>query len=311
MYTILGATGNIGSKLAEILVKQGEEVRLVSRTADRLLPSLMQKARKDETFVGNAQSYVGDILDTEFLSKALEDSRSVFTMIPPNPKVDNFLTYANRMSESIARAIEIAKVKYVVNISSVGADLSDGGTGPITGLHNLEERLNRIKGLNVMHIRAGYFMENLFSFVDLIRSRGITGSAIRGDLKIPMIATRDIADFVAKHLVKCDFSGSSVAYLLGQRDLSLIEATAIIGNKIGNPDLKYILFPYDDAEKSLIAAGLSPNMSQSYIEMSRAFNEGRINRSFKRTRTNTTATSFETFCEEVFMPVCLNKKKAA
>jgi uncharacterized protein YbjT (DUF2867 family) len=309
MYTILGATGNIGSKIADILIRKGEDVRLVARTADQLLPSLIKKARADVTYVGEADSYVGDLLDTEFLVKALEGSDAVFTLIPPNPQAENFMSYADEIGESIARALEIAKMSHVVNLSSVGAELSLN-TGPILGLHKQEERLNRIKMLNVVHLRAAYFMENLLMNIEMIRSKGINGSAIRGDLKFPMIATKDIADVAAERLVKRDFAGTSVQYLLGQRDLSLIESTGIIGSKVGKPELKYIQFPYDEAEKGLIAAGLSPDMSRIYIEMSRAFNEGRIVGPLKRAKENTTPTSFERFCDEVIVPLYSQKKVA-
>ncbi|MGE5173206.1 MAG: epimerase [Betaproteobacteria bacterium] len=218
------------------------------------------------------------------------------------------MEYADRIGESIARALEIAKVKHVVNLSSVGAELSEG-TGPVKGLHNMEERLNRIKGLNVLHLRPAYFMENLLWSIDLIRSKGINGDSIRGDLKIPMIATKDVAAYAADRLVKKDFTGSSVRYLLGQRDLSMIEAAEIIGKKIDIPGLSYVMFPYDEAEKAMVAMGLSPDMSRLYIEMSRAFNEGRIAYE-KRTRENTTLTSFEAFCDEVFVPVYTQKKAA-
>lgn len=309
MYTILGATGNTGSKIADILIRKGEDVRLVARTADRLLPSLIKKARADETYVGEAHSYVGDMMDTEFLVKALEESDAVFTLIPPNLKAENFISYTDKIGKSIARSLEIAKVRYVVNLSSVGAELSQS-TGPILALHNQEERLNRIKMLNVVHLRAAYFMENLLMSIGMIKSKGINGAAIRGDLKVPMIATRDIAEVAVERLVKRDFTGTSVQYLLGQRDLSLIEATGIIGNKIGKTELKYIVFPYDEAEKGLIAAGLSPDMSRLYIEMSRAFNEGRVIGSLKRVAENTTPTSFEKFCEEVIVPLYSQKKAA-
>lgn len=309
MYTILGATGNTGSKIADILIRKGEDVRLVARTADRMLPSLVKKARADVTYVGEAHSYVGDMMDTEFLVKALEGSDAVFTLIPSNLKTESFMLYADKIGESIAHALEIAKVRYVVNLSSVGAELSQN-TGPILGLHNHEERLNRIKLLNVVHLRASYFMENLLMNIELIRSKGINGSAIRGDLKLPMIATKDIADVAVERLVKRDFTGTSVRYLLGQRDLNLVEATRIIGIKIGKPELKYILFPYDEAEKGLIAAGLSHDMSRLYIEMNRAFNEGRIMGSLKRTKENTTPTSFDRFCEEVVVPLYSQKKAA-
>jgi hypothetical protein len=70
------------------------------------------------------------------------------------------------------------------------------------------------------------------------------------------------------------------------------------------------MFPYDEAEKGLIAAGLSPDVSRLFIEMSRAMNEGRLFGSVVRTTMNTTSTSFETFCDEVFVPLFMQKKVA-
>ncbi len=298
MITILGATGHVGGKIADILIKKGEKVRLVARTGSRLRPFVNQQA----------QALAGDALDVEFLVKAFKDTDAVFVLVPPNIKTENFISYADKIGTSIARALEIARVKYVVYLSSVGAELPHG-TGPIVGLNHMEKRLNGIKGLNVLHIRAGFFMENLMSSIDLIRSKGINGGAGRGDLKLPMIATKDIAAYAAECLVKKDFSGSSVRYLLGQRDLSTIEATEIIGRKINKPDLAYVMFPYDEAEKGMVAAGLSPEMSRLYVEMSKAFNEGRI-KPEKRTTENTTLTSFEAFCDEVFVPAYSQRKAA-
>jgi uncharacterized protein YbjT (DUF2867 family) len=194
-------------------------------------------------------------------------------------------------------------------LSSIGAELSEG-TGPILALHNFEQRLNRIVGLNIMHVRAGFFMENLLMNIDSIRSGEINSSPVKGELKLPMIATQDIADYVVKRLVNRDFSGSSVAYLLGERDLSLIEATAVIGKIIGKPDLKYITLPYNEAEKTLVLAGFSPDVSRSYIEMDKALNDGRITGSLKRTAENTTAISLERFCAEVFVQIYSQQKAA-
>jgi uncharacterized protein YbjT (DUF2867 family) len=298
MITIVGATGNNGSKIADLLIKKGEPVRLVARTAKRL-----------ELLAGNrAVAFAGDANNTEFLLKVFRDVDAVFTLIPPNPNATDFMKYADKIGESIALALEIAKVKHVVNLSSVGAELPEG-TGPIKGLHNMEERLNKIKGLNVLHLRPSFFMENLLWSIDLIKSKGINGNAIRGDLKIPMIATRDIAAYAADRLVKRDFWGPTVQDLPGPRDLSLIEATEIIGGKIGRPGLSYLMFPYDEAEKGMVAMGLSPDMSRQYTEMNRAFNEGRIKLE-TRTKQSSTTTSFEAFCDEVFVPLYTQKKAA-
>jgi uncharacterized protein YbjT (DUF2867 family) len=297
MYTILGATGNVGRKIADILIKKGETVRLVARSIDRLRPFVAK----------HAVAFAGDAMDTEFLVKAFVGADAVFTLLPSNIGTENGLAYADKIGESIARALKVAKVKYVVNLSSVGAELPEG-TGPIIGLHRQEERLNNIRGLNVLHLRAAFFMENQLMNIDLIKSRGITGSAIRGDIKFSMIATKDVAAFAAERLVKCDFTGSSIRYLLGQRDLSLIEATEIISRKINNPALVYVMFPYDEAAKGLMSAGLSPDMSRLYIEVTKALNDGRI--IAKRTTENTTPTSFEVFCDEVFAPLFTQKKAA-
>ncbi len=289
MYTILGATGNVGKKIVETLVAKGENVRMVARSTDRLRP-LVGK---------NAEAFVGDILDTEFLTRAFTGADAVFTLIPSNYRAENFLSYADSAGESITHALQAAKIAHVVNLSSVGGELFSG-TGPITGLHRQEERLNRIKGLNVLHLRAAYFMENLLGDIELIKTKGINGSAIRGDLSMPMIATRDIAAFAAGRLMKRDRAGMAVAYLLGPHNLTLAEATTTIGVTIGRPDLQYVTFPYADAEKGLIAAGLSPDMSRLYVEMSRAFNEGRV--IVKREDGVSTPTTLDEFCISVFVP---------
>jgi len=299
MITILGATGNVGRKIADDLIKKDEKVRLVARSRDQLRGMVTKEA----------QALAGDILDTEFLVKAFSGADAVFTLIPPHLKADNFIAHANKVGESIARALEIAKIEYVVNLSSIGAELAQG-TGPIVGLHNQEERLNRIKGLNILHIRAAYFMENLLANIDLIKSRGIMGSAMRGDLAFPMIATKDVAAVAADRLSKRDFHGSTVQELFGNRDTSMIEAASIIGRKIGKPDLAYVMLPYEEAEKGLTSAGLSSDMSRLYIEMSRAFNEGRIAGIAQRPLTSVTHTTFEQFCDEVFIPLFMRKKAA-
>ncbi len=298
MITILGATGHIGGAIVDLLVKKGEKVRLVARSIERMRPLVSS----------HAQVMAGDANDVEFLVKAFKDTDAVFTLIPPNMKAPSFLSYADKIGESIARAIEIARVGHVVNLSSVGGELS-AGTGPVVGLHRMEERLNKIRGLNVRHIRAAYFMENLLWNIDLIKSKSVMGDSIRGDLAIPIIATKDIAAYAAERLVKRDFAGSSVAYLLGKRDVSFVEASGIIGKKIGKPDLAYVMVPYDDAEKGMISWGLSADISHLFVEMSRAFNEGRI-RYEKRSARNTTPTSLETFCDEVLVPAYKQSKAA-
>ena len=284
MIVITGATGKTGSAIAEALLAKGQKLRVIGRDGLKL---------KGFTAKG-AEEAVGDVGDTAFLTRAFTGADAVYALIPPNLGVPDFRAYQKKIGESIIAAIKGSGVKYVVHLSSQGAHLPDR-TGPIAGLHDQEERLNRLDGVNVLHLRPTYFLENLLMNIDLIKKMNIMGSAIRGDVKFAMIATKDIAAYAAERLAKRDFSGKAVADLLGQRDLSLDEAAAVIGRKLGKPDLKYAAFPYEDAEKGMVAMGLTPDLSRIYVEMARALNEGLFAVNIPRTRENTTPTSIEEF----------------
>jgi uncharacterized protein YbjT (DUF2867 family) len=140
-------------------------------------------------------------------------------------------------------------------------------------------------------------MENLLASIPLIHEKGVAGSAVRGDLKFAMIATRDIADRVAGHLLSRDFSGTSYRDLLGQRDLTLQEAFTIIGRRIGISDLKYVQFGYEEAARAMVESGISENVSGLFIEMSKALNAGLFAVNRYRTAENSTPTTIEQFAE--------------
>jgi uncharacterized protein YbjT (DUF2867 family) len=240
MLVITGATGNIGSTLAELLLAGGRKVRVIGRSRERLA-GLEKKG---------AEPAAGDLGDPDFLARAFTGAEAVFAMIPPNHAAEDFRAYQRRISESIVTAVGKSGVRYVVDLSSQGAHLP-AGTGPIAGLHDHEERLNRTEGVNVLHLRPTYFMENLLTNIGLIRKAGIMGSAVRGDVRFAMIATKDIAHHAAERMAARDFAGRTVRDLLGPRDVSLDEAAAVIGAKLGMPGLRYVAFPYDEAEKGM------------------------------------------------------------
>ncbi|MCG8607758.1 NmrA family NAD(P)-binding protein [bacterium] len=286
MIAIMGATGNVGSKLSHNLLRRGKKVRVIGRAAQKLKTLAAE----------GAETAVGDIRSTNFLTEAFTNAGAVFALIPPDYTAENFRAYSNEIGASIAEAIKNAQVEHVVNLSSTGAHLSEG-VGPIKGLFDQEQRLNKLEGVHILHLRPTYFMENLLDSIDLIKNMGINGGAIRGDLKFSMIATQDIAEVAAEVLSTLDFTGKRAQELYGERDLSMDEATRIIGSKIGKSDLNYVQFPYEEFKKSLLQIGLSEDVSDQLVEMSQALNEGVLGASKERTSENTTGTSFEEFAE--------------
>ncbi|HJZ71792.1 MAG TPA: NAD(P)H-binding protein [Vicinamibacterales bacterium] len=288
MIAIMGATGHTGRAIAEILLGQGEKVRALSR-AEKHLASLTQRG---------AEPALGNASDRAYLVNAFRGADAVYVLIPPNLTAPDFRAYQDKIGETTTAALAESGVRYVVFLSSIGAQLPEG-SGPIVGLHRQEERLRKMSGLNVLALRPSYFFENHFATLGLIKAQGIDGGAVAPDLAFPQIATRDIALVAADALRKRDFTGFTVRELMGPRDLTMREAARILGQKIGKPELSYVQFPYADFAQSLEQMGLSASLAQDYAEMARGFNEGRVKPTQPRGEQTTTPTQFEDFAEEL------------
>jgi uncharacterized protein YbjT (DUF2867 family) len=296
MYVILGASGNTGSIIADSLLAKGNKVRVVGRDAGRLQRFVRQRA----------EAFTGDVSDAAALTKAFTGARAAYLLLPPITSREN----QERESDAIAQAVTESGLPYAVYLSSYGAHVPEG-TGPVTGLHSSEQKLNAIGGLNVLHLRAAYFMENNLAAISMIQEMGIFGHALLPDLKLPMMATRDVGDYAAQRLLDLDFSGKQTRELLGERDLSMTEATAIIARGIGKPDLRYEQFSYHQVQQVLEQMGMTPKKAAVYIEMFKAINASVLAAQEPRSRENTTPTSFEQFVQDVFAPAYHGKAHAA
>jgi uncharacterized protein YbjT (DUF2867 family) len=296
MYVVLGASGNTGSIIADSLLLKGEKVRVMGRDAGRL----QRFVRK------GAEAFTADLSDAAALTKAFSDARAAYLMLPPAKSRKD----QERESDAIAKAVKESGLRYAVHLSSYGAQVPEG-TGPVAGLHSSEQKLNAISGLNVLHLRAAYFMENNLAAIGMIHGMELFGNALLPDVKLPMIATRDVGDYGAQRLLQLDFSGSQARDLLGERDLSMTEVTAVIARAIGKPDLRYEQFPYDQVQQVLTQMGLSPKGAALYIEMYKAINAGVLVALEPRSPENTTPTSFERFAQDVFAPAYQGKAPSA
>jgi uncharacterized protein YbjT (DUF2867 family) len=287
MYVILGASGNTGAIIADSLLSKGKKVRVVGRDAGRL----QRFVRK------GAEAFTGDMSDAAALAKAFKGARAAYLLLPPITSRED----QERESDAIAKAVTESGLPYAVYLSSYGAHVPEG-TGPVTGLHSSEQKLNAVRGLNVLHLRAAYFMENNLTAISMIQEMGIFGHALLPNLKLPMTVTRDVGNYAAQRLLDLDFSGKQTRELLGERDLSMAEATAIIARGIGKPDLRYVQFPYGQVQQVLEQMGMPPKKAAVYIEMFNAINTGVLAAQEPRSRENTTTTSFEEFVRDVFAP---------
>ena len=291
MYVITGATGHTGTIAAKTLLARGHSVRVLGRSAERLRALTSQ----------GAEQFLCDLTDAARLTQAFQGAQAVYALIPPDITSNDYRAFQDRVSDAIATAVAGANVKFVVSLSSFGADKADK-TGPVVGLHNLEQKLNQIDGVNALHLRPGYFMENTLPQVSLIRKLGTGLGPIRPELKLPMIATRDIGSAVGEALLQLDFKGKQTRELLGQRDLTMPEALTVIGKAIGKPDLGYAQVTGEQFVAALSQFGFSQSFANLMMEMVEALNTGHMRALEPRTPRNTTPTSYEAFIAEEFVP---------
>src|SRR5271154_3383648 len=265
MIVVTGATGHTGKVVAETLLTNGEKIRVIGRDAKKLETSAQRGA---ETFVGNVE-------DSASMTQAFAGADVVYLVVPEDSSQEDLRAHQEKTSDSFAAAVAAAHVPYVVALSSIGAQQSEG-TGPIVGLHNLEQKLNRVPGLNVLHLRAAYFMENLLVSIPPLRSMGMLPGGLKGDAPMPWIATKDIGTYAAKRLAARDFSGSSIQELHGQRAISMKEAASVVGEAIGKPKLSYMQVPFMMLEPALVQMGLPKRTAALLIEMWKGANAGLI-----------------------------------
>ena len=290
-YVVLGATGNTGKPIALGLLAKGNKVKVVSRDTHKAA-DLVAKG---------AELIVGESNDAGVLRRALVGADALYMLIPAAYTSQDFtktqLSYVNAAAE----ALQGSSVKYVVTLSSVGAHLPMGA-GVVQGLQLMEQIINGIPGIHVLHLRATYFLENGLNMAGMVKHMGIMGSPVRADLKVPMVATKDIAAKALAHLLALDFTGKGHEYVLGAKDYTYTEIAAIYGKAIGKPDLKYVQFPAADAKKGMMGAGMSESVADRMNEFVKTMNDGRILEEVKRTATNTTPTTAEEF-SQVFKSV--------
>jgi uncharacterized protein YbjT (DUF2867 family) len=291
MYVIMGATGRTGSVVANTLLNKGKRVRVVGRDSGKLAPFVNR----------GGDAFVADVMDSQALGRAFAGAEGVYALIPPNLTSDEYRRYQGQVTDAIATALEAAGVKHAVTLSSFGADKPDK-TGPIAGLHRMETRLNQIQGLNVLHLRAWYFMENTLPQVGAIQSFGMMAGPVDAEVSLPMIASKDIGAAAAEALLKLDFNGKQTQELQGQRNLNYKEAAKIIGEGIGKPGLAYVRLPDDQVVQALSSVGMSKHVAALIVEMANAINTGYVKALEPRSAKNTTPTSFEQFVREVFVP---------
>ncbi|QLH21030.1 NAD(P)H-binding protein [Streptomyces sp. Rer75] len=293
MFVVTGASGRTGRAAAAHLLAHGHPVRAVGRSARRLA-DLAERG---------AEVWEAEQTDAAALADAFHGAEGVYAVIQPNyiPDHPDFAAFQDAVAASLTRAITVSGVTRVVGLSSWGAQHAEG-TGPVAGLHRFEQLLSATPGVDILWLRAGYFMENLLDHADAAREHRRISGPLAPDLPLPFVTTRDIGTRAAEELVTGAFSGTEVLELQGERDVSMREATEVIANAVGADDLVYEQLDLETFRAELRRNGVSLNVERMMAEVGTSLNSQHTRMRQPRTARTSTPTSIENFVEEEFAP---------
>ncbi|GLU55215.1 hypothetical protein Dfri01_46760 [Dyadobacter frigoris] len=285
-FVIAGGAGNVSKPLTEILLSKGHDVTVIGRSTKNL----------EEAVSLGAQTAIGDVSDSEFLSAAISGADAIYLMLPPNYKEANLKKLGTDFGKVFATAIEEAAVKNVVFLSSYGAHrLTDAGAISALGLAELE--LNKLEGVNVLHLRAGYFYNNLLMSLGQVKEHGVIGNMF----EIPsgtftIVDPQNIAEAVAEALITRNFTGHSYKYVVSD-ETGTDEIASLIGKEIGLPGLKWVRFSPVDSKNALKGFGFSDGAADEYVEMFAALDKGILFEDYFAGNNSASGTSIEEFAK--------------
>lgn len=257
---LTGSLGNISKPLAEILLKEGHQVTLISTNPDKqaLIAAM------------GAQPAVGSIRDLSFLIKTFTGADVVYCMNPldfTSRSVDAW----DRNMDNYIRAIREVGIKRVIVLTGWIAHLLES-VRP-------EEKFEALKGLSVTFVRPGPFYSNFYHLKEMIRRQGMIISNYGGEDMIAFVAPEDIAVAIAEEISIPPVTGLKVKYVASE-ELTCAQAAQIIGEAIGIPGLQWKVFPVEQVKQVLEASGVSPEVAELLIEMQENMHNGKAQKDY-------------------------------
>lgn len=284
--TTTGSLGNVAKPLVKKLLAAGHEVTVITTNTER----------KSEIEALGAKAAVGSISDADFLTQAFTGADAVYAMMPPTMGSANMIQNIADAGQAYTQAIKAAGVPRVVMLSSVGADATEG-TGPVQGVHRVEQIFHQLTDVNITILRSGFFFVNFFRDIPLIKSRNLFGNNYSGDDQLLLTHPEDIAAVAAKELQEKG-NGFEVKYVIS--DISTgNEIAALFGRVIGKPELIWTHVPDEQLKEGMLAGGMPPEIAGLITELGQGVRAGIITRDFFATDGKATGQiKLEQFAEE-------------
>lgn len=252
MDIILGATGHVGSVVSKELLERGEDLTLVTHDFNKV-----------NSFDPRATVAVVDVHDTRRLSQLFQTGSKLFFLNPPADPAFDTVKEEKITVYSILEALKNSGVRHVVAESTYGAQPGDG-IGDLGVLYEMEEGIRSL-GIKFNIIRAAYYMSNWDVFLQTARSTGEIQSFYPAEMKLPMVAPKDLGHFAAE-LLSSEGDREETIYVEGPERYSANDVAEAFGRALGRT-VKVTVIDEGSWLPWLLKMGWSQAAAESMVRM--------------------------------------------
>ena len=214
---VTGATGRVGHKVVQQLVKRGADVRVLVRDTAKA------------SFPAGVEVVQGDLLDIDALRTALSGVNTLFLL---NAVAGDEFTQA-LIALNIAREQGVERVVYLSVIHS-----DRFVNVPHFAVKSGAERMIERMGFGATILRPTYFIDNELMIKDVILNHGVYPMPI-GSKGVAMVDIRDIAEVAAIELIRRAQAPGKLPIetinLVGPDTLTGSDVAAIWSDVLGRP----------------------------------------------------------------------------
>lgn len=247
MYLVTGATGNVGSKIAEGLLNHGKQVRLFLRNPDKYQP-----------LATRGEVSVGDFTKQETFRPALEGIKAVFLM-NRGPDQNGFAKFVDTARES-----GVEKIVFLSTLAAADPSLTIGK------MHKQQEDIIRESGMTATLLRPGGFMSNTFGWIGSIKAEGRVYNAM-GTGRFAPVAPTDIAAVGIRALT--EELTEEILNIMGDELTTVAEQVGILSGVIGRK-LECIDLSEEEAVQAMVKGGLPQFLAAAVVESFRDIRQG-------------------------------------
>jgi NAD(P)H dehydrogenase (quinone) len=252
-YVVAGATGHVGSAVAQTLLDSGRKVRVFTRD-----PHKAERWKKRGAHVGQV-----DLSNVHDLLNGLRGTEAAFLILPPfPPNTTGVRGKAKKIIDALVHAIGGTDVKHVVFLSSIGAQHAEG-TGPVVLLHDAEQELRTLK-TPVTFLRACYFIENWAPALPDAKE-GLLNTFLPAEHKIDQVATHDVGQTAAR-LVLEHPKAHRVVEVAGPEEVCAGDVAKALA-RLMETEVEPLEEPLDQVAEAFTGMGFSPEMAQMYQQL--------------------------------------------